>query len=304
MTDAASQPAEGQTTGGGSTFLTAEGVGNPQGAAPTTEQTPSPAPTNARPEWAPEKFWRADKNELDVEGLSKSYGSLEKMLSYEKVPVPKSWEDKEAADRWFRAAGRPDDPKGYEFEKPEKLPDGFYDDTAEQAFRDWAHNNGLNKHQAKNLHSAYVKANLERHAAFQEQQRHAQEKVKADLIREHGKDYDGFAKAAKAAMQKYSDPDFYQYLEETGLGNDPRMIRAYGRIGKAMMGETQLRGAPPAPVNTVDIDKQISEFRDKYGKDANGKLGGPLYDRTHPDHAAKVAEFNQLYALRYPEPPK
>jgi hypothetical protein len=80
------------------------------------------------------------------------------------------------------------------------------------------------------------------------------------------------------------------------MGNDPRMIRVFGRIGKDMMGDTALRGQPKVEVNTADLDKQISEYRSKYSTE--------LHDRAHPEHARHVAAFQKLFELRYPEPPK
>ncbi len=309
MSEATGQPAAGQTTGSGSTLLT-EAVGNPQGAELDKSQLTTVQATNGtqnatpsgRPDYFPEKFWKGDKP--DHEGLARSYLNLEKLLTSEKVPKPTRDEDTEAWDRWYKAAGRPEDGKGYEFKKPDKLPDGFYDDTAEQSFRDWAFNNGLNKRQAANLHEAYVKTQLDRHSAYQTQTEQQKSRLKADLIREHGAAFEGFSKGASAAMTKFADPDFVKFLDETGHGNDPRMIRVFGRIGKAMMGDTALRGQPPQEVNTADLDKQISDYRAKYGVNDKGKIGGALYDKMHPDHEQRVREFNKLFALRYPEPPK
>jgi hypothetical protein len=299
MTDAATgQPAAGQTTGSeqasSGSFLTS--IANAQGADTNTQPangaTPAASPASDRPAYVPEKFWR--DGQPDIEGLGKGYQSLEQLLGSEKVPVPKSWEDKESVDRWYKAAGRPDNPKGYEFEKPDKLPQGFYDDTAEASAREWFHQNGLNPVQAKNLHKAFVKTQLERHAAYEEQQRQAKMRVENDLIREHGQGYDSFKKAAKAALTRFADPDLLKYMDETGSSNDPRVIRAFGKIGKAMMGDASLRGEPKVEVNTADLDQQINEHFAKHNK--------ALLDRTHPEHAQRVAERQKLFTLRFPEP--
>lgn len=63
----------------------------PDSNAPAPEPSPSPSPAPApapaaapaaspaaRPDWAPEKFWAADKGELNAEGLARSYSELEK----------------------------------------------------------------------------------------------------------------------------------------------------------------------------------------------------------------------------------
>jgi hypothetical protein len=272
MSEATGQPAPTQTTGGGSTFLT-EGGGNPQGAETQTPANTTPAangspPATARPEYIPEKFWNAEKNEADYEALGKSYSNLNTLLGGEKAPVVKDWDNKEAVDRWYRAGGRPDSADAYEFDKPDAAPEGFYDDDAEKSARQWFHENGLNPRQAKNLHAAFVKTQLERHQAWNTQQEQAKKNVADALVREHGPQYEGFAKGAQAAIQKFADPDFYKHLDETGLGNDPRMVRVFGRIAKAMMGENALKGAPSsqATLNADQLTAEIASFRQKNWK--------------------------------------
>ena len=281
--------AQQETTGGGSTFLT-DGVGTPQ--ANQIDAQPAPAPVSNRPEYFPEKFWREGKP--DHEGLAKSYTSLEKLLGYEKIPVPKSEDDAEGWDRYFRAAGKPEKPDLYEFQvEREKLPEGFYDETAEKDFREWAHQNHLTKPQAKNLHERFVKAQLERHKAWEDGQKQVKARLQGDLMREHGAAFDGFMQGAKGALSRYADPDFVKMLDETGLGNDPRMIRAFGRIGKEMMGDTRLKGAPKAEVNTGDLDAAISSYRTQNH--------GALMDKSHPDHERHVSKMAELYRKRYPD---
>jgi hypothetical protein len=280
----------------GATFLTAGGTPQPetqegeaQEGAPNGHAN-GEANGDARPEWLPEKFYVDGKP--DYENLGKNYLSLEKLLGSEKVPVPKSDDDQEAWDRWYGAV-RPKEAKDYAFEKPADLPQNFYDETAEEAFRSWAHQNGLSKRQAANLHKAYVSTNLERHQAWETAKRSERAKLQTDLMREHGGQYEGFAKTAQATMHKYGDPEFNKYLEESGLGNHPAMIRFMGRVGKDMMGDRALKGSPRPEVNMGDLDQQISEFRKKHDE--------ALRDRGNPDHDRLVTQMHALYSKRFPE---
>lgn len=290
MEQATGQPSAQETTGTGSTLLT-EGIGTPQGTQ--IDVRPDPAPASARPEYFPEKFWREGKP--DHEGLAKSYSSLEKLLGYEKVPVPKSEDDAEGWERYFRAGGKPDKSDDYEFKvEREKLPTNFYDEEAEKSFRQWAHANHLNKRQAANLHDAYVKAHLERHKAYEDTQKQTRAKLQTDLMREHGAGYEGFMKSAKGALARYADPDFVKYLDESGHGNDPRLIRAFGRIGKEMMGDTRIAGEAKPTVNVSDLQAAISDYR-KANHDA-------LMKKDHPDHERHVGKMAELYRKLYPDP--
>ena len=57
-----------------------------------------------------------------TESLARGYLNAHKMLVSEKVPIPKDPNDTEAWNTYYKAGGRPDDPKQYVFQKPEKLP--------------------------------------------------------------------------------------------------------------------------------------------------------------------------------------
>jgi hypothetical protein len=172
------------------------------------------------------------------------------------------------------------------------MPKGLnYDEEIEKAFRTWAHTNGLNKKQAANLYEGYVKTQFDKHSAWYTDQTQAKSKVEQDLRREHGAQYEQFLTQAKTAVGRYTDPDFQKWLDETGMGNDPRMIRAFGRIGKEMNGDTRLKGQPQQTIAVDDLDKAISDFRSTHQK--------ALFDRDNPDHNRRVAEMQKLFTARF-----
>jgi hypothetical protein len=287
--------ADGSQVGGGS--ILTEGAGSPQGDLPLEkgQSNGSGAVQNGnegsmgRPDWLPEKFYR--DNKPDYEGLGKSYMNIEKLLGGEKVPKPRSDDDVEGWDRWYKAAGRPDKHDEYEFKKPDSLPNGFYDEEAEKSFKHWAHVNGLTKRQAANLHENYVKTRLEQHQSYQVSQKQATEQNITALKREWGAQYDAKITAAKKALQAYSDPDYYKYLDESGEGNKPALIKAWARIGEKMGGEKRLEGDPQTSGGS-DPKAAISDFRNKYDK--------ALHDKLHPDHNLRVKEYNALFARAFP----
>lgn len=249
---------------------------------------------DAPPEWAPQKYWDPKTKSVKTEDLGKAYINLEKLLGREKVPVPTSDDDEEGWARWYAASGRPEKPDAYEFKRPDKLPEGLnYDEDTEKAFRDWAHINGLNKKQAANLYDTYVKTQIERHAAYETTQKQSRAQAEMALRREYGNQYDAKLTQAKMALRQFADPDYYAWLDQTGQGNNPQMIRVWARIGEQLGGETRLQGKPQAQANPADMDRAIGDFREKY-KEA-------LFSRDHPDHAMRVKEYNKLFEARYGE---
>jgi hypothetical protein len=281
------------TTGVEPAAAVAQG-GNPAGATAAPPVNGAAAAVQAAqdgpPEYIPAKFWDAEKKSAKVEDMGRSYLNLEKLISRDKVPVPAGDDDEEGWNRWYAATGRPETPDAYELERPAQLPIE-YDEDGEKAFRTWAHQNGLNKRQARNLYDSYVKTQVERAGEYQKMQTENQRAAQDALQREHGQRFEAKMQLAKAALGKYADQDYLKYLDETGLGNDPRTIRAWIKIGEEMQGETRIQGRAPQAPNTGDLDRAIVEFGQKHQK--------ALFNKDDPQHAWAVAERRKLYEQRF-----
>lgn len=88
-------------------------------ASPAEGETPPPADPPAaptRPEHIAEKFWDAEKGEVRVEALAKSYSEAEKRMSGLRAAHRADFE-KELFGK------RPETPEGYQIAPPEKMPD-------------------------------------------------------------------------------------------------------------------------------------------------------------------------------------
>jgi len=73
-----------------------------------------------RPAEIPEKFWDAEKGEIRVDALLKSYRELERRLS-KTLPLPEGDDDQEARTRILRALGWPESAEGYVIEQRHPL---------------------------------------------------------------------------------------------------------------------------------------------------------------------------------------
>lgn len=267
------------------------------GAAPPANGAQAAQP-DGPPEWAIPKYWNPEKAKDPAylkeyaETVSKSYRHAESLLGGERIPVPKDENDEEGWNRWYAATGRPETPDAYEIERPAQLPIE-YDEEGEKAFRTWAHQNGLNKRQARNLYDSYVKTQIERHGEYQKMKEEQSKAAQDALQREWGSKYSAKLQGVKGVFGQYADADFIQYVDESGLGNDPRFIRVFDRMAQDLGGERRLQGrVAPAP-NTADLDRQIAEFSQKNHK--------ALFDKDHPDHNRAVAERRKLYEQRFSE---
>lgn len=267
---------------------------------PPGDQQPPPPPAG--------KWWEkydSIKSNQDVLGMASKYTSEEaaimagfnaqRLIGAEKVPIPKTDADWE---NWYTAAGRPKSEADYKFEAP-KLPEGLeYDGELEKTFRPVAHKLGLNTKQAAGLRDWWMEQVGARYSKDVESMKADRDKGEAELRREHGQGYDGFVETAKAALKHYADEEFVNFLESSGLGNHPQIVRAFGKIGKELIGDNKIKAPDKAMgVSMADLDTQIATFRREHS--------AALLNKTHPDNRRLTEELAKLYQARYPEaPPK
>lgn len=230
------------------------------------------------------------KNASSPETLAKNYVNLEKLLGGEKVPVPKDENDQDGWDRLYKAAGRPDTPDAYEIEAP-KLPESIpYDPEGETYYKKLVHQHGLNQRQAAGLWDALVKFETEKAAAGVVDPVQARNEAVSALQREWGTAYQARLGNMRKGMAAYADDDFRGWLDQTGLGNDVRMIKTFERIGREIGGETKLKdGAPRGGAKS--LDDTISAFRKKHE--------AALMDHGHPEHQRRTEEMVALYTQRH-----
>lgn len=288
--------------GGAPTFLTSAPPAAAAAAAAAAGVDPTGQPQGqqpggvAPPDWYLDKYAGFDPNRYDdvkfwrdeyAPKVSTSYKSAERLISSEKVPLPTNWDDEEQVARYFKAAGWPEKPDDYEFSRPELPKDLPYDEDGEKYIRGVIHNAKLNKKQAQIVYDNLAKLQIQRHAAWHEQQTKSRAELETALVREYGPNIDSVKSQALAVVQQHADGQFRDFLNETGLGNDPRMVRFLASVAKSQGGETRLIGRAPPPANTADIEAQISEYR--------GKHQAALMSKTHPDHEMHIAKLKSLY---------
>lgn len=142
-------------------------------------------------------------------------------------------------------------PEKYEFKSAEGQE---LDAEAVKAFEPIAKELNLSNEQAQKLVDVYgskIMPKLVEQQAAQWQQQIEQwsEQVKAD------KDLgtDASIGAAQKAMEKFGSPELKQYLNETGLGNHPELVRIFANIGKAMSEDGLVTGNSGGAKSAADV---------------------------------------------------
>jgi hypothetical protein len=145
-------------------------------------------------------------------------------------------------------------PEKYEF----ALPDGFQmDEEGLAAFSEFAKDLDMPQEAAQKM--------LEKMGpAMQQRQMAAIEKVQTEWADASKSDKEfGGAKldenlaVAKKALDAFGTPELSKLLKETGLGNNPEIIRAFYRAGKAISEDSFVAGSQGKPAGYKDPAKSL-----------------------------------------------
>ncbi|WP_313795368.1 peptidase [Serratia sp. (in: enterobacteria)] len=141
--------------------------------------------------------------------------------------------DKEAAEKAEKEK-KPAAPEKYEFTPPEGQE---LDANALAVFEPIAKELGLSQEQAQKLVDIYPQIQQQQAEAWSKQVADWGEQVKAD--KEIGGDkFNASVGAAQRALDQFGNTELREYLNASGLGNHPALVRFCAKVGKAMAEDT------------------------------------------------------------------
>ena len=277
-----------------------------------SEQEPNQVPETAEasvPETPPQPVingdgtfnegWTQDeglaKRFTNLEALTGAYRNMERMMSTEKMPIPREDSPEDVWNYAYERLGRPTDPDGYEVEKPEDLAsDEMWDEAQVGQFKEFAHKLGLSQRQASEL----VKYQLDMTTQGLEQVNATQEATlgaaQQELVKEWGNDYDANLELAQKAANVL-DPEI---VEDPVLANNPKLLGALAKVGQ-MMGEGRLKAGRDIMRPVVDVDAEIRAIT--IDEDPGNPWTAAYKNGSHPDHLKAVNYVQSLYKRKYPD---
>lgn len=263
------------------------------------EVTPAPVVPDAAPAPAPD--WRSGIPEelraspalasfKDPGALAKSYVEQSKMVGGS-VRIPGETSTPEERASFYAKLGRPEKPEGYALKFPEGFPVAENDPMV-TGFRSKAHELGLTPAQAQGVAEFYAGHATGVQKGFREKATETESQLKE----EWGAAYPRNLALANRAVEHLGGKEakeFQTYLDTTGLGNHPVMVRVMARMGQILSEDGTIPGDVvnvPTPANA----------KDELAKMMNDKAG-PYWDAKHPGHAEAVKKAQGLFQLLYPE---
>lgn len=158
---------------------------------------------------------------------------------------------------YFKSIGRPDDVNGYDIQKPE-LPEGLpYSDEVVGQFKEAALALNMTPTQAQGLFKWYMDGTVNAHKVDAENRSKSVTEAETALKTEYGADYSANLELMKRAVEKFGGEEFIKHMDDTGLGNNPMIIKTFVNIGKAMSEDTLVLGDKGADGLTRGPDGRV-----------------------------------------------
>ena len=213
------------------------------------------------------------------------------------VAIPGA-DDTEGWKAFYAKLGRPESADKYTLPNV-KLPEGLVVDDALRAnFTARAHDLNLTNKQAEGLYEWWNSQMGSAHTTTSQAKAVATQQALDGLKTEWGQAFESKLTEAKAAVAHYGDADLVAYLNDTGLGDDPRLIKTFAKLG-AQLREDGLvgrgdTGGRDGVLSPTEARQQIAHLR---GDEAFKK---DYMNAKAPGHKAAMERMTRLHQMAHP----
>lgn len=171
--------------------------------------------------------------------LAVSYINLEKMPRG--VNVPKEGAPKEEWDAFYERLGRPKTAEEYALDV--KVPEGMpWNKGAEAKIVQRLHAAGLTKRQATDVINGYLEEAARGNVFVEQEKAKTRGEAEQTMKQEWGGLADMNIALVQRAVGEFGGDEFRSYLDDTGLGNDPRFMRFVHKMASPMLEGNLIKG--------------------------------------------------------------
>lgn len=274
----------------------------PSSGSSSTQGEGTPDPRAQFLEMIPEDLRAsASLNDINNVGdLAKSYVHAQQMIGRARVALPGENATDAERQEFFEAIGRPKTPDEYGIKKPDEYPKDLpYSEEITKGFTNLAHEIGLTKDQAAKIHDWYVKGEMSNYQNLNQQVQQEFADQMKELMNEYGSEavLNERLNIAQFALRQLGDEETTSWLEETGLGNHPKIIKIFAKAGQMLREDGLLQGV--AGSNNFSMTPE----------EAKSRLAELQRDRdfmrsylsaSQPGHREAVQKVQELNKAAYP----
>lgn len=228
--------------------------------------------------------------ETDAErftNMAKSFVHAQKTIGMDKIVIPSEHATEEDWNQVYKKLGLPESVDKYEMKVPDSI-----DPKSEgiPGFKEAALKAGILPKQAEKLFGWYAETLAKNEEALTTQFRQEIETNMSNLRKEWGNAFDAKMKAAHNAAKVLGGEPFLKWLNESGIGNRPEMIKVFSGIADRFFKEDKIGGQNNQAAGALTP----SEAREKYNAIMRNPQD-PYFNKNHENHAARVKEVQSLF---------
>jgi hypothetical protein len=230
----------------------------------------------------------------DVPSMAKMLVHAQKQIGADKIPIPGKHATEQDWASVYSKLGLPASLDSYDVQFPEGPQ--FADEGIQKVLKENAHKAGILPKQLNALLAGFNEhATQSQEAQQKESERSLQEGLQS-LQKEWGNAFNDEVNTARQAIRHVNDAQFMEWLNETGMANNPMMVKVFNKLGKLLkedgIGSQGDSGRQTPKMVTEEINKIMAD------------TSHPYHDANHPNHKAAVQEMMDLHTQANPEEPK
>lgn len=276
--------ASGSATGGGAATGDTGANGGSAGAANTNWRSSLPEELQKEPSL---------QTFNDISSLAKSFIHAQRAIGADKIVIPGKHATDDDWNQVYNKLGLPKELKDYEL-KIKEAPG--MDKAFGEKFKETAHKAGILPQQAQKLADWFDTMNASSEAEVLKMKTDKMKADEAALKAEWGAAYQQNLGRAAQVVLEAADPDMLKYLDESGLGNDPKLIKLLSKVGEKFMKEDSTVGGEGG-FKTKLTPKEAKAEANKILAD----FTHPYHVKDHPNHKAAVQEVTELFQAASPQ---
>jgi len=217
------------------------------------------------------------------EDLARGKLNADKVIGYDRIPVPTEKSGPEVWDEVYARLGRPENPDGYTFKGIEGKP---IDENLVKSFSPIAHKAGINQQQLSVIEEWWNEAQTQAEQNYIESANKILKQQETTLRKEWGNNYEAQKQLAYDAIRKFGGEDA-EYFVQTGLADEPMFVRLMNKVGKMTLEDSIGTEGAAEFESATDIRKEIDEIRKNREH--------PFNIAKHPDHQQEVRLMSERY---------
>jgi len=235
----------------------------------------------------------------DISGLAKSYIHAQKMIGRDKVAIPQEGATEDEWNSFYDRLGRPGtyEINTSDLKYPENWPQHENIDKFKDNLLSVYHKAGLTNSQANAIHTGLMQELISDFEQSQSTIELEREGWRSQLEKDFGRAFDQQVDLAQRAAREFGGEEVLNWLEESGMGDNPTVVKMFAKIGAKMTEASVNNGAGAASFAlTPDAARQ------EIARLQRDPVFMKQYSSTEMDgHREAIEKMQSLFEFAYPD---